>query len=82
MMQKTIIRGQALLSAAILALALAGPVCDRALAVDGNQQRTNVNELTHQLTWFDNMNQALACARQRGKPLVWIHMLGKIDGAT
>ncbi|MBS1992298.1 MAG: hypothetical protein JSS83_17365 [Cyanobacteria bacterium SZAS LIN-3] len=71
----------AFLFAATFALTFAVPSSQGA-GVDGVQQRQKVTELTKQLTWFDNMPQALACARQRGKPLVWIHMLGKIDGAT
>ena len=81
MTRKSIMRGQALLFASLFALALASPSSSGA-GVDGVEQRQKVNELTKQITWFDNMPQALACARQRGKPLVWIHMLGKIDGAT
>ena len=82
MNRKTKMRGQAFLFAFSFALALAAPSSIGAGAVDGVQQRANVNELTHQVTWFDNMPQALASARQKGKPLVWIHMLCKIDGAT
>jgi hypothetical protein len=79
---KTRMRAHGFLCASLFALALATPSFDRASAVDGVQQRQKVNELTHQITWFENMPQALASARQKGKPLVWIHMLGKIDGAT
>jgi len=82
MTRKTIMRGQALLFASLFALALASPSSNGAGGVDGVAQREKVNELTKQITWFDNMPQALASARQKGKPLVWIHMLGKIDGAT
>jgi len=78
---KLIVRANALFFATLSVLAIAAPSSSGA-GVDGVQQRQKVNELTKQLTWFDNMPQALACARQRGKPLVWIHMLGKIDGAT
>jgi len=78
---KLIVRANALVFAALSLVTLCAPSSSGA-GVDGVQQRQKVNELTKQLTWFDNMPQALACARQRGKPLVWIHMLGKIDGAT
>lgn len=81
-MQKTIIRGYALFSATLLALSLTVPLSNGALAIDGIEQRKNVTELTKQITWFDNMPQALASARQKGMPLVWIHMLGKMEGAT
>lgn len=75
-------RGQAILFASLFAMSLATPATNGAGTVDGVQQREKVNELTHEVTWFDNMPQALASARQKGRPLVWIHMLGKIDGAT
>jgi len=78
---KLLVRANALFFAALSVLAIGAPASSGA-GVDGVQQRQKVNELTKELTWFDNMPQALACARQRGKPLVWIHMLGKIDGAT
>ncbi len=82
MNRKSIARGQALLFSTLFAMTLASPLPTEAGGVDGIQQRQKVNDLTHEVTWFDNMPQALASARQKGKPLVWIHMLGKIDGAT
>jgi len=75
-------RGQTLILATLFGLALATPSSTGAGSVDGVQQRQRVNDLTHQITWFDNYNQALASAKQKGKPLVWIHMLGKMEGAT
>ena len=74
-------QGQSILLASLFGLSLAAPASMGA-GVNGVEQRAKVTELTRQITWFDNINQALACARQRGKPLVWIHMLGKMEGAT
>ncbi|MBU6450904.1 MAG: hypothetical protein KGS72_03935 [Cyanobacteria bacterium REEB67] len=74
-------QSQSVLLASLFALSMAAP-SSLGAGVTGVEQRAKVNELTRQITWFDNMNQALACARQRGKPLVWIHMLGKMEGAT
>ena len=74
-------RGQSVLLASLFTLSIAAP-SSLGAGVNGVEQRAKVTELTRQITWFDNMNQALACARQRGKPLVWIHMLGKMEGAT
>ena len=79
--QQFVRKGHFLLLASLFSLSMAAP-SSLGAGVNGVEQRAKVNELTHQITWFDNMNQALACAKQRGKPLVWIHMLGKMEGAT
>lgn len=50
--------------------------------VEGREARTRLDNLTHQVYWFDNLRDAEASARQKGKPLLWMHILGKIDGAT
>ena len=50
--------------------------------IDGREARTNVDNLTRQVYWFSNLRDAEDSARQKGKPLLWMHILGKIDGAT
>ena len=50
--------------------------------IDGQDARTNVDNLTKQVYWFNSLRDAEDSARQKGKPLLWVHMLGKIDGAT
>ncbi|MBP9091538.1 hypothetical protein KBI23_10945 [bacterium] len=50
--------------------------------IDGREARANVDNLTKQVYWFSNLRDAEDSARQKGKPLLWVHILGKIDGAT
>jgi hypothetical protein len=50
--------------------------------IEGREARTRLDNLTHQVYWFDNLRDAEASARQKNKPLLWVHILGKIDGAT
>lgn len=50
--------------------------------VSGEEQWENVNALTSQVQWFRDLNQAEQSARQKGKMVFYMHMLGKIDGAT
>jgi hypothetical protein len=70
------------LSLALVSAATMTATPSQGAGVTGIEQRSRVTELTRQITWFDNYNQALTCAKQRGKPLVWIHMLGQMQGAT
>lgn len=50
---------------------LTGEVCD-----------VRVHELTSQIHWYDNLHKAEDAAKQQGKLIFWMHILGRIDGAT
>jgi hypothetical protein len=50
--------------------------------VRGTEARTNVDRLTSDVHWFSNLRDAEDSGRQKDKPILWMHMLGKIDGAT
>jgi len=41
-----------------------------------------VHELTNDIDWYKSLKKAEDAARQEGKLIFWVHMLGKIDGAT
>lgn len=41
-----------------------------------------VHELTSNVQWFKNLHKAEDAAREQGKLIFWLHMVGKIDGAT
>jgi hypothetical protein len=41
-----------------------------------------VHELTSDIHWYNDLKEAEAQAQQQGKLVFWMHMLGKIDGAT
>jgi hypothetical protein len=48
----------------------------------GNVCSSRVQTLTGQIDWNTNLKDAQAQARQQHKLVFWMHMLGKIDGAT
>ncbi len=41
-----------------------------------------VHELTSEINWNRNLHKAEDEARQQGKLVFWLHIVGKIDGAT
>ena len=43
---------------------------------------TQVHKLTSDIKWETKLNLAEAEAQTDGKLVFWMHMLGKIDGAT
>ncbi len=50
--------------------------------IDGRDVRTNIDNLTRQVLWFSNLRDAQDSARQKNRPVLWVHMLGQIEGAT
>lgn len=50
--------------------------------VKGTNARANVDKLTSQVHWFSTLRDAEDSARTKDRPILWMHMLGKIDGAT
>ncbi|MBC7999913.1 MAG: hypothetical protein IAF58_18300 [Leptolyngbya sp.] len=50
--------------------------------ITGQEAQYRVRELSVGMPWYQNLPQALAESNKTGKLVVWIHMLGKIDGAT
>ncbi len=50
--------------------------------VSGTEQWENVNYLKKEIQWYDNLRQAQDAARQKGKMVFYMHILGKLDGAT
>jgi len=50
--------------------------------LSGQVQRENVDNLVSQIHWFDNLEQAKESARQTGKMVFYMHMLGNLSGST
>ncbi|MCC6978032.1 MAG: hypothetical protein IT343_06900 [Candidatus Melainabacteria bacterium] len=50
--------------------------------VNGDEAASRVRQLATGIEWHTDLSQALNEGARSGKPVVWIHMLGKIDGAT
>jgi hypothetical protein len=48
----------------------------------GSVCSSRVNTLTNQIDWQTNLKDAENLAREQNKLVFWMHMLGKIDGAT
>jgi hypothetical protein len=42
----------------------------------------NVHKLTSDITWYTDLKQAEKLAAGENKLVFWVHMLGKVDGAT
>ncbi len=70
------------LLAGVVILASAGSSLAAPGVLEGRDARVNVDNLTRQVQWFSSLRDAEDSARQKGKPVLWVHMLGKIDGAT
>lgn len=58
------------------------PVQSEHALISGSQASTSVHCLTRAMRWHTNLEEAQAAARSNGRLIVWIHMLGTIDGAT
>lgn len=50
--------------------------------VKGIEARGNVDRLMSDVHWFTSLRDAEDSGRQKDRPILWMHMLGKIDGAT
>jgi hypothetical protein len=70
-----------LLSLAALAL-LAIPQAFAIPMIKGDEASYRVRELSTGMNWYTSLPMALQESARTGKLVVWIHMLGKIDGAT
>jgi len=64
----------------IAALLLQTPAS--AQMVKGVDARSNVDRLTSDVHWFSNLRDAEDSGRQKDRPILWMHILGKLDGAT
>ena len=52
----------------------------RGLVVEKRAVRQQVRKLTKELVWHKKLDDALRAAEQSGKPVLWIHALGKLTG--
>ncbi len=70
-----------MLSLAAFAL-IAIPQVSAIPIIKGDEASYRVRELATGINWYTNLPMALQEGARTGKLVVWIHMLGKIDGAT
>jgi hypothetical protein len=59
-----------------------GLVANAKAVLSGEICSANVHKLTSEMTWYKSLSKAEAEAEREGKLIVWVHMLGKIDGST
>ena len=52
----------------------------RKLQVPGPAVSDNVRKLRKELHWYKTLSGALTAGRVKGRPVVWIHALGDLDG--
>ncbi len=76
---------KSLFTTGVLALSLAmasmTPVSAEAV-LQGEVCSIRVHQLTTGIKWYSNLQEAQDAAREQNKLVFWMHMLGKIDGAT
>lgn len=80
---------------AVLALSVAVfATCTLAISVDakkqqrgpkllsGNVAQENIAKVNSGITWHTSLNRAMQDANRQGKMILWVQMIGKMDGAT
>jgi hypothetical protein len=76
---------KSLFTTGLLALSLAmvslAPVSAETV-LQGDICNVRVHQLTTGIKWYSNLEEAQNAAREQNKLVFWMHMLGKIDGAT
>ncbi len=50
--------------------------------LEGAVCSVNVHKLTSDIDWYTDLKKAEQAAAEQNKLVFWMHMLGKIDGAT
>lgn len=50
--------------------------------VDGRDLKRAVEKVTEELKWHKKLSSAQQAAKQTGKPILWLQLLGDLDGYT
>lgn len=77
MIKKTLITAMALASTIACSL----PADSRGI-VSGNVAKDNIQKVNNNVHWYTSLGQAEEAARQQDKMVLWIHMIGQMEGAT
>lgn len=48
--------------------------------IDGGTAKVRVDRLMQKVTWFTDMKKALAASKKQDKPLLWLQVVGNLDG--
>lgn len=63
-------------------LLLSNPAARAEKVLEGQVCEANVHKLTSEIEWNKSLHKAEKLAKDQNKLILWIHMVGKIDGAT
>ncbi|MCA9802816.1 MAG: hypothetical protein KC777_12665 [Cyanobacteria bacterium HKST-UBA02] len=58
------------------------PADARQMVIEGDQARENIKKVNSDINWHTSLNGALMDARKENKMVLWVHLVGKMDGAT
>jgi hypothetical protein len=78
-------RSTALIVAGLFASSLLvglGQAAPAEKVLQGQVCEENVHKLTSEIEWYKNLHKAEKAAADENKLILWVHMVGKIDGAT
>ncbi|HEY9773736.1 MAG TPA: hypothetical protein V6C81_07990 [Planktothrix sp.] len=75
-------RKLSLLPALLVAALVALPVQSKQTLINGQVNHDNTRYLTSNINWYHSLGQAEQQAMHSGKMILWIQMLGSMDGAT
>jgi len=77
---------KALIAATVLCTALGFGLINQPVyaekLLEGQVCEENVHKLTSEIDWYKSLHKAESAASEQGKLILWVHMVGKIDGAT
>lgn len=59
-----------------------GENCEKVAVLSGSAAQTQSKIVCSKIKWLTSLEQARETARRENKLIVWIHMLGNIDGFT
>ncbi len=75
-----------LLTAATLLVAITNPLttnpANAEKVLQGEVCEANVHKLTSDIEWYKSLGKAEKAAAEQNKLIFWLHIVGKIDGAT
>ena len=55
---------------------------DAEMVLQGEVCTQRVHELTNDIKWYSKLEEAQQAAADQHKLIFWMHILGKVDGAT
>ncbi|SRR5579885_3187217 len=50
--------------------------------IPGYVAKDNIEKVNNEIHWYTSLNQAEDQARRENKMVLWVHMIGQMDGAT